>query len=97
LLILGSIGISAVRNPVEIFLCAELVTISAFYILFTVTVSALYPSKADPAGIFIGGVARSPYISANELYSPGIPLIYEEFDMAGRINHNNLNEKVTEA
>ncbi|MBS7629820.1 hypothetical protein KEJ23_07670, partial [Candidatus Bathyarchaeota archaeon] len=82
--------------PVEIFLCAELVTISAFYIFFTITLPALHPAKTNPAGIFIGGIARSPYISASELYSPGMPVIYEQFDASSETRSYNMNKEITE-
>jgi len=80
LLTAGSIGIAVAQTSIEIFLCAELVTISTFYIFFTVIIPALHPVRVDPSRIFIGGVARPPYISATELFSPGIPLISEELD-----------------
>ncbi|MGQ9542614.1 MAG: hypothetical protein ACUVTM_00790 [Candidatus Bathyarchaeia archaeon] len=79
LLTAGSMGIAVAQTPIEIFLCAELVTISTFYIFFTVIIPALHP-KADLNAIFIGGAAKSPYISSTELFSPGIPVIKEELD-----------------
>jgi hypothetical protein len=82
LLTLGSIGIAITRNPIEMFLCAELVTVSTFYIFFTVIIPATRPVKINPEMIFLGGVARSPYISPTELYAPGIPFIKETFDDA---------------
>lgn len=82
LLTLGSMGVTIARTTIEIFLCAELVTISAFYIFFTVIIPAIKPMRIDPEQIFIGGVAKSPYVSASELLSPGIPLISEKIDDA---------------
>ncbi|MEM3382331.1 MAG: hypothetical protein QXI59_05795 [Candidatus Bathyarchaeia archaeon] len=82
LLTLGSIGMAIAHNPIEMFLCAELVTISTFYIFFTVIIPATRPLKVNPETIFLGGVARTPYISATELYAPGIPFIKETFDDA---------------
>ncbi|WP_455369085.1 hypothetical protein [[Eubacterium] cellulosolvens] len=80
LLCIGSICIIIARTPIEVFLCAELVTISAFYIFFTIIIPALHPMKIDPEKIFIGGVAKPPYISSSELLSPDIPLISEEYN-----------------
>jgi hypothetical protein len=36
----------------------------------------------DTEKIFLGGLAKSPYLSGPELFSPGIPLISEEIDEA---------------
>ena len=80
LLCIGSIGIIIARTAIEVFFCAELVTISAFYIFFTIVIPALHPLKIDPEKIFIGGVAKPPYISSSELKSPDIPLISEEYN-----------------
>ncbi|MEM2942966.1 MAG: hypothetical protein QXT81_06050 [Candidatus Bathyarchaeia archaeon] len=76
----GSIGISVAKNPVEVFLCAELVTIPTFYIFFTVIAPALRPVTVDTEGLFLGGVAKPPYLSPSELLTPGIPLISMELD-----------------
>ena len=80
LLCIGSIGIIIARTAIEVFLCAELVTISTFYIFFTIIIPALHPMKIDPEKIFIGGVAKPPYISSSELLTPDIPLISEEYN-----------------
>ena len=82
LLSIGSIGIAATRTPIEVFLCAELVTVSAFYIFFTVIIPSIRPTNVNPERVFLGGAAKSPYLSANELYSVGIPLISEDLDDA---------------
>jgi hypothetical protein len=76
----GSIGIAVAKNPVEVFLCAELVTIPTFYVFFTVIIPALRTITVDTERIFLGGVAKSPYLSPSELFTPGIPLISMKLD-----------------
>lgn len=95
----GSVGIVVARTMIETFLCAELVTISAFYVFFAVIIPALRPSKVDPEKIFLGGVAKSPYISGTELFSPGIPLISEDLDGAWELyyDRNKITPKAKEA
>ena len=91
----GSVGIAVARTPVEVFLCAELVTISAFYIFFTIIIPALRPTTVDTEGIFLGGVAKSPYVSPSELFAPGIPLISEDLDKTWELyyDRNKLRPK----
>jgi hypothetical protein len=71
----GSLGILITRNLVEVFLCAELITIALFYIFFTATIPVTFAQKQDPEAIFIGGAGKPPYISADELYSPRLSVI----------------------
>jgi hypothetical protein len=80
LLIGGSLGIGIARTTIEVFLCSELVTISVFYIFFTIIIPATRPSSVDTEAIFLGGLARSPYLSGSELFSVGIPVISEDID-----------------
>jgi hypothetical protein len=80
----GSFGILLTRNLVETFLCAELISISLFYIFFTATIPIIFPQKKNPEAIFIGGAGKPPYISANELFSPQLSLI------PGRTTKNEL-------
>jgi hypothetical protein len=82
LLIGSSLGIVFAETTIEVFLCSELATISAFYIFFAVIIPALYRTGMDTEKIFLGGAAKSPYLSGPELFSPGIPLISEEIDDA---------------
>lgn len=88
----GSLGILLARNLVEMFLCAELISIALFYIFFTATISVAFPQKRDPEAIFIGGAGKPPYISASELYSPQLSLILGQTDQndesAGKSEHN---------
>jgi hypothetical protein len=93
LLTIGSIGITVTRTPIEVFLCAELVTISTFYIFFTVLIPSIRTEIVNPEKIFLGGVAKPPYIAASELLSPGIPLISEELDDAWELYFDRTKVK----
>jgi len=71
----GSFGILLTRNIVEVFLCAELISIALFYILFTSAIPIAFPQRKDPEAIFIGGAGKPPYISATELLTPKLTLL----------------------
>ncbi|MEM2109510.1 MAG: hypothetical protein QW327_03380 [Candidatus Odinarchaeota archaeon] len=75
---LGILGSFFSRTLVEFFLMAELVVITAFYVFFSIIVPGLYPKKRNNEEIFLGGVARPPYIHEYELYVPKSALISEE-------------------
>lgn len=76
----GSFGIFLARNIIEIFLCAELVSIAFFYIFSTVIIPATFPRKANAEAIFLGGAAKPPYLSSEEVLSPQLPLILGKID-----------------
>ena len=72
------IGIVLSRNLIELFLCAELISVVSFFLFFTIIIPAIFPSKVKPEAIFIGGAAKPPYIHDFELYTPKLPLLTEE-------------------
>ncbi|MHA1754403.1 MAG: hypothetical protein ACTSYR_02680 [Candidatus Odinarchaeia archaeon] len=75
---LGIIGSMFSRNLVEFFLMAELISITGFYVFFAIIVPGLYPKKRNTEEIFLGGVAKPPYIHEYELFVPKSSLISEE-------------------
>ena len=71
----SSIGIiTLARTIIEFFLFAELISIASVYIFLIILIPTLFPTKPDPRAIFIGGAGRPPYISAEEMYSPSLPI-----------------------
>lgn len=74
----GSIGIILSRNLIELFFCAELISVVFFFIFFSIIIPAIFPSKVNPEAIFIGGTAKSPYVHDSEFYTPKLPLLTEE-------------------
>ena len=75
LLAAGSFGILVTRSIVEVFLCAELISIALFYIFFTAIIPVVFPQRKDAEAIFIGGAGKPPYVSSSELFSPHLTFI----------------------
>ncbi len=76
---ISSIGITLFsKSIIELFLFAEFISIASIYIFLTTLIPALFPKKSDPEAIFIGGAGKPPYVSAEELYSPSLPIFEEE-------------------
>ncbi|MFX0096238.1 MAG: hypothetical protein ACFE7E_00590 [Candidatus Hodarchaeota archaeon] len=78
LLSLGGLGFVFARNLIEFFLLAELVAVSAFYILFSVLIPSLFPKQVKVGDIFTGGVSKPPYIRDDEILRPVVPFLEEE-------------------
>jgi hypothetical protein len=75
----SSLGISMFSwNIIELFLFAEFISIASIYLFLTILIPALFPKKSDPEAIFIGGAGKPPYVSADEIYSPSLPIFEEE-------------------
>ncbi|MHA1237775.1 MAG: hypothetical protein ACTSSJ_00775 [Candidatus Odinarchaeia archaeon] len=75
---LGILGSMFARTLVEFFLMAEVISITSFYIFFSIIIPGLYPKKRTTEDIFTGGVAKPPYLHEYELYVPRVTLIAEE-------------------
>lgn len=77
---LAILGSMVSRTLVEFFLMAEIISITSFYIFFSIIIPGFYPrlKTRDAADIFLGGVAKPPYIENYELYAPRVTLIAEE-------------------
>ncbi len=74
IMVISSIGIlTPSRNIIELFLFVELISITSTYVFLAILIPSLFPIKTDPESIFIGGVGKPPYISADEIYSPQLP------------------------
>jgi hypothetical protein len=80
----GSLGILVTRNIIEVFLCAELISIALFYVFFTSAIPIAFPQRKDPEAIFIGGAGKPPYVSADELLAPRLALLPGDADQNNR-------------
>ncbi|HID91032.1 TPA: hypothetical protein EYP44_03625 [Candidatus Bathyarchaeota archaeon] len=67
-----------VTDIVSLFLLIELASAASFYLLLVTAIPAIFPSEVKPGAVFIGGVAKPPYISKEELFRPATPLTLEE-------------------
>ncbi|MFQ6075381.1 MAG: hypothetical protein ACE5Z5_04500 [Candidatus Bathyarchaeia archaeon] len=92
-LMIGCVGIVAARTLSELFLFAELVSVAAFFIFFTVLIPTVFPQKRRPEAIFIGGAAKPPYIHPEEIFSPGLPLLAGEIDEDWALYHDKQKYK----
>lgn len=69
-LTVGCVGAIISRTQVEFFLGVELISVAYLYVFFSVIIPAVFPKKVKAEAVFIGGVARAPYIRSDELYAP---------------------------
>lgn len=76
-LMMSTVGIIFSRNLVEFFLCAEIISVTSFFIFSTVIIPAIFPPKVKAESVFIGGAAKPPYIHDFELCRPNLPLLAE--------------------
>ncbi|MHA1408954.1 MAG: hypothetical protein ACTSQY_01310, partial [Candidatus Odinarchaeia archaeon] len=60
------------------FFMAELISITGFVVFMAIIIPGLYPKKRNTEEIFLGGVAKPPYIHEYELYVPKSVLVSEE-------------------
>jgi hypothetical protein len=58
------------KTDVLLFLFIEFLSISIIFLIISILKEKLYPEKIDLEEIFIGGVAKPPYIDSNEIIHP---------------------------
>jgi len=88
ILTLGSFGIALAKSVIEVFLCAELVSIAFFYVFYIATIPAIFPRKTNSEAIFLGGAAKPPYVSSDEILSPQLPFILGKIDRSWELYYN---------
>ncbi len=79
---LSFVGLLFARDIVEFFLLAELVSLSVFFILFSMIVPTLFPEKPTAGNVFTGGTAKPPYLRDQEVYIPPYPY-FKQADVEG--------------
>ncbi|MEM2927375.1 MAG: hypothetical protein QXY18_05825 [Nitrososphaerota archaeon] len=58
------------QENILLFLFIEFLSISIIFLLISILKKKLYPEKINLEEIFIGGVAKPPYIDTNEIIHP---------------------------
>ena len=65
-----------------LFTFVEIISVAMFFILILSFIPAYFPDKVKAESIFYCGLAKEPYMSDDQVYSPNVPLLDDSYDRA---------------
>jgi hypothetical protein len=69
-------------NFILLFAFVEITSVAMFFILILSFIPAYFPDKVKAESVFYCGLAKEPYMSDDQVYSPNVPLLDDSYDRA---------------
>lgn len=69
-------------NFILLFAFVEIISVAMFFILILSFIPAYFPDKVKAESVFYCGLAKEPYMSDDQVYSPNVPLLDDSYDRA---------------